>query len=333
MIVMQNLVEGERLLKVDKCPVCQASRDFSRCFCSVPVGLDGNALVLRCTNCRSLYKAEILPPNALMEQYQSDEYYSFSVGNQLTAGVRSRIRRVSQIRQPCKILDVGCGNGVMVQSYLDTGWDAYGVDPFLRLPVSPNSGLSGRLFKKDVATEMLPIQDFDTVTLWYVMEHIASPSAILKGIARHMSSGGKIFILVPWAESLASQYYQANWSEVVLTEHLIFYSRLGLMLLLKQCGFDQFQFRYAGRPFPLGKVDHSLQAQGWHITSHISQQQDPAIVIGGLCSRNSNRGNTLGWYRIILNRLANHGFFSEVARFGINIFRIGDYIEVCGTKS
>jgi 2-polyprenyl-3-methyl-5-hydroxy-6-metoxy-1,4-benzoquinol methylase len=309
-----------RLVNISKCPACLTPVEKSAQFCSVPIGIKNNVEVRRCIACQSIYKLQIPDPEELKNQYLSITYYSFYLQPKMSAGMQSRLQRVSRVCRPRKILDVGCGNGDMVRAYLNAGWEAYGVDPYLRdLPFCHNI-LAGLLYKRDLAIESLPVTNFDTVTLWYVLEHVVDPHALIMGIARHMISGGRIFMLVPWSQSLACRIYRGRWSEIMLAEHLVTYSQPGLIQLLSNTGFSSPKFRYAGRPFPLGKVDHSVQSQGLH------------NVIGNPTLEqyiDDSRPNIL---EAMITKLAETKGFSEYIRIIINVFRVGDYIEVYAIK-
>lgn len=106
----------------------------------------------------------------------------------------------------------------------------------------------------------------------------------------------------------------------MLAEHLVTYSQPGLIQLLSNTGFSSPKFRYAGRPFPLGKVDHSVQSQGLH------------NVIGNPTLEqyiDDSRPNIL---EAMITKLAETKGFSEYIRIIINVFRVGDYIEVYAIK-
>ncbi|MEM4360243.1 MAG: class I SAM-dependent methyltransferase, partial [Candidatus Bilamarchaeaceae archaeon] len=133
-------------------------------------------VVMRGLKCDSLFKPVTFEVNNI---YLDEGYYSFNTSVTNLVGLQSRVERVLKWSKPSRILDVGCGNGAMVKAYLDEGWNAYGVDPFLREPPDPIAPTYGRLFCADLAVERLPVSDFDVVTCWYVFEHLSDPWALL----------------------------------------------------------------------------------------------------------------------------------------------------------
>lgn len=313
----------KELEAVEECPACQLNKVFSRVDFQVPLGQYRMVDVIKCRDCGSLFKSHFLSGGAIAEHYTGDDYYSFNQYSVNSEGVRSRISRISARCSPTSVLDVGCGQGIMVKGYLDAGWDAFGTDPYLVEDKIPPS-LAGRLLQLDIAETALPRKDFDAVTLWYVLEHLVSPLELLNAIAGHMRRGGILIALVPWAESLAARLYQGHWSELVLAEHVVAYSRRGLEVLFENAGLAGRGYRFAGRPFPLGKVSHSLEAQGF---------SQPRKSISGDAERlaETHRASRLPSTNAERQSKGRFGLKNGL-RGGIDLLRVGDYIEVYGTR-
>jgi SAM-dependent methyltransferase len=315
-------IDTRNLAKVTECPACGTGLEFSTQIFSVPLGTNEKVPIHKCLKCHTIYRTVILNSGQLQDHYQHSEYYSFNLQAQPSPGINSRLERIRRVCKPRKILDVGCGDGTMVSAYLGAGWDAYGVDPFLQNPQDSSPVTYGRLFRADISTEILPQTSFDTITLWYVLEHVSNPKTLLTGVVKHLDQGGKVFILVPWAESLASHIYKEHWSEIILAEHLAAYSRSGLEELLSRSGFSNPKFRYAGRPFPLGHNNHSLQSQGLHHLSAFTTNS----------KRSSHSNYILKTSKQFLMNLTKLEVLGNTSRFIIDKFRFGDYIEMSATR-
>jgi SAM-dependent methyltransferase len=91
-----------------------------------------------------------------------------------------------------RVLDVGCGDGKLLNALQDLGWDTYGIDPsedvaFLRhrrLQSTPEDG------------------SFDLVVLHHVLEHVAEPLALLRQVSAAVRPGGALFVSVPRLDTL-----------------------------------------------------------------------------------------------------------------------------------
>lgn len=159
-----------------------------------------------------------------------------------------------------KILDIGCGNGYLVRSLLEKGYDAYGIDASV-------SGISiakeihpDRFFLHNFEDNRLPEQlkdlKFDTVISTEVIEHVFSPAnfmimvkSILKG------STGQVILSTPYHGYLKNLIIALSnkWDShhTVLWEggHIKFWSRKSLTKLLNDNGFSVTNFIGCGR-FP-----------------------------------------------------------------------------------
>lgn len=123
-----------------------------------------------------------------------------------------RIRQITNNMNP-KILDYGCGNGLMVKFMQDKGVDCTGYDRFV------------------IDTHLTT--DNDCVTLTEVIEHLTAPFSELSEVYNALKPGGKVMIETSFS----------NW----LTEHddyidprvghCTIFSHEGLDYLMKSKGF------------------------------------------------------------------------------------------------
>lgn len=89
-----------------------------------------------------------------------------------------------------KILDAGCGEGVLVEKYAQQGWDIIGVD----------KNYSSAYVKEGSITEIpYPDKTFDTVMALDVLEHLLYPDQLVAvgELMRVLKPGGMLLISVP----------------------------------------------------------------------------------------------------------------------------------------
>lgn len=121
-----------------------------------------------------------------------------------------------------RVLDIGCGIGDMVRYRPGT----VGVD------VNPKAVAYCRsqgLQVHQMDPDRLPFSDgeFDGATLDNVLEHLASPQALLAEILRILRRGGKLVVGVPGECGFASD-----------PDHKCHYSEAGLIRRLRDSGFE-----------------------------------------------------------------------------------------------
>ncbi len=95
-----------------------------------------------------------------------------------------------------KILDIGCGTGLVVEEYSRDGFDAYGVDVSLTSIESAKKRLGNYRLIKD---ENIPFPDksFDSVGSFTVLEHVHNPELLIREMVRVLKPGGNIVIAAP----------------------------------------------------------------------------------------------------------------------------------------
>lgn len=158
------------------------------------------------------------------------------------------------------ILDVGCGNGELVDFLIKNGFNVYGID-------ASQSGIKiaklknpNRVFLQDLTSDDLPpeISDipFDTVISTEVVEHLYSPKQFMhfcKKVLSKSSTSAEIIISTPYHGYFKNLFLSVtNRLEhhfTVLWEggHIKFWSRDTLSTLLDIHGFEIVKFVGCGR--------------------------------------------------------------------------------------
>lgn len=105
---------------------------------------------------------------------------------------------------PGRVLEAGCGPGIVAPLLAQQGADVHGVDlsaEQLRLA----SASDGRSLYVQADLEKLPYQDavFDTVVMLGVFEYLERPQAVLSEMARVTRTGGQLIFTLPNAHSFA----------------------------------------------------------------------------------------------------------------------------------
>lgn len=135
-----------------------------------------------------------------------------------------------------RLLDVGCGSGVMGRELKALGWSslsAVEIDPAARRYVSP--------WYQRVEPELQAFKPerFDLILLLDVIEHLPDPLAYLKEVQGLLAAGGSILISVPnvahWSVrgQLLFGFFQYTQRGILDQTHLRFFTRRSFLALLK----------------------------------------------------------------------------------------------------
>jgi SAM-dependent methyltransferase len=135
-----------------------------------------------------------------------------------------------------RLLDVGCGNGSMLQRLSEFGWQVEGVD------FDPDAvqqararGLSVRLGA--LHDQAYPDERFDAITMSHVVEHVHDPLALLRECHRILTAGGRLALVTPNADSLGHTLFGAAWRGLEPPRHLHVFRRSALRALARRAGF------------------------------------------------------------------------------------------------
>ncbi|MBU3022808.1 bifunctional 2-polyprenyl-6-hydroxyphenol methylase/3-demethylubiquinol 3-O-methyltransferase UbiG [Aestuariibacter sp. A3R04] len=113
--------------------------------------------------------------------------------------------RLDFIAQHCgglfgkRVLDVGCGGGILAESMAKLGADVTGIDlAEASLEVAKLHGLESQIpvDYQCVSAETLAVSqaaEFDVVTCMEMLEHVPEPASIIKACAALVKPGGHIF--------------------------------------------------------------------------------------------------------------------------------------------
>ena len=191
------------------CPVCQANH-------AAPFlhkeGLD----LVRCDQCSMVYASPV-PAEFVSGRYYDEAgpgyYLSPAKLESDYADVRFE-RELSLFRRHCQagtVLDVGCSSGAFLYQLTRRhpgNYRVLGTD-VSTAPLDYAASKGVPVARGDFLE--LPLHDFDAVTFWAVLEHLADPARFLEKAASALKPGGLCFALVPNLDSLAVRLIGASY--------------------------------------------------------------------------------------------------------------------------
>jgi hypothetical protein len=147
--------------------------------------------------------------------------------------VLGSIRRAGLIHaKATRVLDVGCGSGMLVFALGLAGVkDVLGVDPFMAAGRQLSTG--GRL-KQQSLSEVEGT--YDLIMLHHSLEHVPDPEATLREALKRLTPEGRVLVRMPTPSSHAFETYGAAWVSLDAPRHLVVLSRPGLDTLCERLG-------------------------------------------------------------------------------------------------
>lgn len=181
-----------------------------------------------------------------------------------------------------KVLDVGCGNGLMGELYRKTGNSYYGIDQARDMEEKANKRLNG-FYCADVTDfikikKLLKKEKFDIIIFADILEHLVDPVSVVNFYKGYLAKNGLIYISVP----NIAVWYVRMWillgkfdygpCGVLDRTHLRFFTKNNLLKLGKVCGLINVNlditpgvarfFQYSLRNM-VKKNSGSINRRGW----------------------------------------------------------------------
>lgn len=150
------------------------------------------------------------------------------LGDKVLKRTRSTLaNRLHRVLPKGPVLDVGAGDGTLVEAFVRHGREAVGVDPYASKS-HPNV--------RDVEFEEME-GAWSAVIFWHSLEHLRQPIRALRHAATLVVPGGVLVVAVPNAASIQARLFGDRWLALDVPRHLVHISPPALLSTLESLGF------------------------------------------------------------------------------------------------
>lgn len=195
--------------------------------------------VVECVGCH-LRTLHPLPPAAAVDAaYREVEDLDYlGIEPQRVVAFRRLAERLARwVRPPGRLLDVGCYTGLFVQAALDTGWDAFGMEPSRWASDLAQRRLPSRVTAGFLREDAFAPDSFDVITSWDVIEHVTDPLGDLQRMVRLLRPGGWLFLSTMRSDAPVVRLLGRYWPWY-MEMHRYYFTPRTLRWLLERCGLD-----------------------------------------------------------------------------------------------
>ncbi len=196
--------------------------------------------VYQCTACDQVF-VDGIDRDRTLSSYSGQDYFTERNAylrnyRTLAAHFQRVMYRIHGFKPKGRLLDIGCGVGILMEVADRNGYRATGVE------LSPWASAYARERGLDVKTGSLADahfsrQEFDIVILNHVLEHLIDPVETLLESKRVLADDGILVIGVPNFGSYVARRKKAAWASLHPDQHIWQFTPESLKRLLVHTGF------------------------------------------------------------------------------------------------
>jgi SAM-dependent methyltransferase len=202
------------------------------------------ALYIRCPMCRCLF-IDPYPGRETNTAFQGLEVVERMVKED--EGRRDyylrRLERLERRMGPSfrdsRLLEIGCGTGILLQEARGRGWRADAIELSAELATrARRNNPAAAIITGDIVNQEPAGRAYDAIISLDVLEHVLSPMTMAENCRELLKPGGLLLLQTPNTCSLRSRFKGAHWDMLDPQQHLNLFSPDALQVLLTTVGFD-----------------------------------------------------------------------------------------------
>jgi 2-polyprenyl-3-methyl-5-hydroxy-6-metoxy-1,4-benzoquinol methylase len=220
------------------CPICNG-QSFTEKATTKDYTVSGETFsIQQCNHCGLGITVPRPADEKLGSYYLSDKYISHSgKSNSIIDAIylfarnytlRWKHKIISQRTKATRLLDYGCGTGEFLKFMKNQGYQVNGIEPS---EVAREK--ASALLMQPVASSLQNTADnYDTITLWHVLEHIPDLNEKFESLSAKLNKNGLLIIAVPNVNAWESHHYKSFWAAFDTPRHLWHFSQKSISTLL-----------------------------------------------------------------------------------------------------
>lgn len=204
--------------------------------------------IIQCRQC-TLARTFPFPTNHILHIHDSTQYYGEKKNKfiPIFQNIRDRLSKIrarsylSMLPKSGKrprILDIGCAEGRLLQSFLSRGCDCYGVEH----PLYPEKRFLNsdkiKYFVGDLESLDLEDRSFHIIILWHVLEHMDNPDSIISRVRDLLAPEGIFVLAVPNFSSVEIKIFKQLWFHLDLPWHKYHFTKKSLRYVTGKNNFE-----------------------------------------------------------------------------------------------
>ena len=151
-----------------------------------------------------------------------------------------RVRMVESVTcaKRGRVLEVGCGRGLLLEAFRRRGWDVQGTELTEKAAryAQQVAGVPVEIGQLDEIG--FPDSHFDAITMWHVLEHVHDPRVVLAEVSRILKPGGVLLVGVPNFSGFEARLFKDKWFHLDVPRHVTHLTKATLKQALHGNGLE-----------------------------------------------------------------------------------------------
>lgn len=206
---------------------------------------------VKCSECELVYQYPVLSQEEINDIYSSN-YFEYEVANHenffhlMKLSLQDVNFEELAEKLPSKnVLDIGCATGLLLNHLKGMGFHTTGVEICEASADYAINTHGLNVHKKPLEEVGFEDESFSVVHLSHLIEHVPSPSSVLKEIHRILQKDGYMILTTPNEEGMFSRIYKEHWRSA-MPQHLHIFGMKNFVKFVKSIGFDVVQIKSWG---------------------------------------------------------------------------------------
>jgi len=220
-----------RLENVDQCPLCNAQP-----LNTAPIQPDPPFGLKQCPRCNTILLSPRPPIDAMKTYY--DEFYEGDAQRDPRQENRAQrhIRRLMRYAtKPGRLLDIGAGDGYLLNAARTVGWQVEGLELSEPRVKHAKEWFDLALRSEDLRAAPFEKESFDAIGMFQLIEHVHDPKALLTRVNDLLRPGGIVMLSTPNVLAYGRKNRDVNsWR---IPRHLFFFTPRTLVNAVEGAGF------------------------------------------------------------------------------------------------
>lgn len=231
--------------------------------------IDDTETIVACKICGLVYVNPRLAPSPRIAAYSVEQEQAyFESSREMRWSAYSNL--IHQLpgwlgRKVQTLLDIGCGDGVLVEVARQANITSVGSEISESLIHLVRQRLGEETVVPSDLTQ-LPEAHYDVITLINVLEHLRNPGDMLENSARLLKPDGILLVHTPNQGGLPARLYGAKWHQIEPLEHFYYFSAQTLAALMRKASLEPFdRFNLVVSQGLRGQVQRFLGKMGVYV--------------------------------------------------------------------